>query len=372
MPTARRIIFTVSNDLSYDQRMIRICGTLAEAGHQVTLVGRALPHSIPLIPKGFAQKRLRCFAQRGMLFYAEYNLRLLWLLLWARFDAVGVVDFDTLPAGTLASLLRRKRRVFDAHEYFTEVPELAERPFVRAFWALVGRCCLPFYRHAYTVGDALANIFSAQHRMQFGVVRNVPFPTEQAILPKNKPYVLLYQGALNAGRGIESALQAMQHLDDTVLWLVGEGDCSQALRAQAQALKLGGKVRFWGHIPPSQLPAHTQQAWIGLNLLENKGLSYFYSLANKFFDYTQAGIPCLTMDFPEYRALNAQYEVALLLPDLDPARMAASIRQLMGNPAQYQALQQNCLLARRHWNWENEREALLRIWDAALVGNDER
>ncbi|MCC6724648.1 MAG: glycosyltransferase, partial [Saprospiraceae bacterium] len=47
----KRIICTVSNDLSYDQRMIRICSTLANAGYEVTLLGRKLPDSIPLEPK---------------------------------------------------------------------------------------------------------------------------------------------------------------------------------------------------------------------------------------------------------------------------------------------------------------------------------
>ena len=65
------IIFTVTNDLTYDQRMHRICGTLAAAGHRVTLVGRALPGSVPLEEKVFYQKRLRCFFRKGFAFYAE-------------------------------------------------------------------------------------------------------------------------------------------------------------------------------------------------------------------------------------------------------------------------------------------------------------
>ncbi|MEK0440993.1 MAG: hypothetical protein RLZZ504_1909, partial [Bacteroidota bacterium] len=36
----RRIIFTVTNDLAFDQRMQRICGSMAAAGYAVTLVGR--------------------------------------------------------------------------------------------------------------------------------------------------------------------------------------------------------------------------------------------------------------------------------------------------------------------------------------------
>ena len=160
------------------------------------------------------------------------------------------------------------------------------------------------------------------------------------------PPGLLYQGALNAGRGIETLLEAMQHLDNVQLWLAGEGDLSDALRRQAAALGLENKVRFLGYVKPDDLKTLTAQAWLGLNLLENRGLSYYYSLANKFFDCVQAEVPVLTMNFPEYRALNAEHEVAVLLDD----------------PAAYQRLQANCRVAREVWNWEREQEVLLKVW----------
>lgn len=50
----------------------------------------------------------------------------------------------------------------------------------------------------------------------------------------------------------------------------------------------------------------------GINLLTDEGLSYRYSLANKFFDYVHAGIPQICIAFPEYKKLNVEHEVALL------------------------------------------------------------
>ncbi|MDX1912341.1 MAG: glycosyltransferase [Saprospiraceae bacterium] len=358
-----RIYFTVTNDLSYDQRMQRICHTLAGQGHMVTLVGRHLPSSAPLDARNFDQKRLRCIFQKGMLFYAEYNLRLFFLLLFAPLDAVCSVDLDTLPAGCTATLLRRKKRVFDAHEYFTEVPELVNRPFVRSCWALVERVCLPFYRHAYTVGPALAGIFSQKYRATFGIVRNVPLRTSLSGKPGGLR-ILLYQGALNEGRGIEAMLEAMKQLEGIRLLLAGEGDLSAALRQQAEDLQLGDKVQFLGYIKPEALKGLTAEAWLGINLLENKGLSYYYSLANKYFDYVQAGVPVLTMNFPEYRALNAEFAVAELINDVKADTIAGAIRRLLENEAAYRMLQRQCLLAREEWNWEKEQKNLLLIWES--------
>ncbi len=368
MPT---IICTVTNDLSFDQRMQRICGTLADRGYRVVLLGRELPHSLPLETRNFEQHRLRCRFNRGMLFYAEFNLRLWWHLMRANYDAICSVDLDTLPAGCLAGIIRRKKRVFDAHEYFTEVPEVTGRPVVKFIWSAVTRLCLPFYQLAYTVGPALAAIFEKKYGIRFGVVRNVSeapaFPAKERP-PTQK--VLLYQGALNEGRGIEQALRAMQQLDGPELWLAGEGDLSETLRSMAVDLGVQDKVRFLGRVKPEALKQLTPQAWLGLNVLENKGLSYYYSLANKFFDYVHAGVPQITMNFPEYRALNAQHEVALLLDTLSPETLVSAVRQLLENPGTYAHLQHETRAARAAWNWEQESAVLLQLWDRVFAGAD--
>ena len=357
-----RIIFTVTNDLTYDQRMQRICTSLTAHGYTVELVGRQRRESVPLRTQSFSQKRLRCWFQKGFTFYAEYNLRLFFYLLFARYEAVCSIDLDTLAAGCFASLLRRKQRVFDAHEYFTEVPEVVDRPFVRAFWGLVARICLPFYRYAYTVGPGLAEIFEKEYHLPFVVVRNTPKISRAIKKEKSNSLIVLYQGALNEGRGLETVISAMQLIDNVQLWLAGEGDLSIELRQLAVQLGVQYKVCFLGFVRPEELKKLTAQAWVGLNLLENRGLSYYYSLANKFFDYVQAEVPVLTMNFPEYRDLNASHEVALLLNELSPDVVAAAILRLREEKGLYEKLQNGCAHAREVWTWEEDEKALLEVW----------
>ena len=104
----KRIICTVSNDLTYDQRMIRICSTLAAAGYEVLLVGRELPGSRQLVAQPFSQKRMQLCFKKGKFFYLELNLRLLIGLLFSKFDIVYAVDLDTLLPSRLIAELRRK------------------------------------------------------------------------------------------------------------------------------------------------------------------------------------------------------------------------------------------------------------------------
>ena len=74
------------------------------------------------------------------------------------------------------------------------------------------------------------------------------------------------------------------------------------------------------------------------------------------------------MDFPEYRALNNEYEVAIMLEELNPKSVAEAIQRLLDNKALYEKLKQNCLLARKEWNWSKEQKTLLAIWEQVENG----
>ena len=104
----KRIVFTVTNDLSFDQRMQRICTSLSKAGYSVLLVGRKLNNSLPLRPELFQQKRFTCKFNTGMLFYAEYNLRLLYYLMTVHIDVICAIDLDTILPCYFVSLMRQK------------------------------------------------------------------------------------------------------------------------------------------------------------------------------------------------------------------------------------------------------------------------
>lgn len=360
----KTILFTVTNDLIYDQRMIRICSTLSTHGYAVKLIGRKLPNSQELSPQPFKQKRLFCFFRNGKLFYLEYNIRIFWYLLFSKCDAICGIDLDTLGPCYLVSRLRNKKLIYDAHEYFTEVPEVVNRPLVKKIWTLLEQMIVPKVKHAYTVCESIAEMFLEKYNTPFEVIRNVPFKQiSVAGIQKSSPKVILYQGALNAGRGLEETIMAMQTVDGAVLLLVGEGDFSQKLRDLVTKLSLQDRVIFKGYLRPDQLKTITPMATIGLNLLQNKGLSYYYSLANKAFDYIQALVPAINMNFPEYQKLNKAFETSILLDHLDPQLISQSINELLTNQDLYTTLQSNCKRASKIYIWEEEEKKLISFYN---------
>lgn len=367
-----KIICTVTNDLNFDQRMIRICTSLTEAGHEVILVGRERPCSPPLLHQPFVQRRFRCFFNTGKLFYLEFNLRLLFYLLFSSFDVVNSVDLDTLLPGFSAARLKRKICVYDAHEYFTEVPEVVRRPAVQHVWEWLARQLIPRVPCAYTVCESLAQVFYEKYGTSFEVIRNVP--AAKRLQPAASgtgggPFVLLYQGAINEGRGLEESIQAMAQLEGCELWLAGEGDLSERLRHLTAEMNVGQNVKFLGHLTPAALAALTPQAHLGLNLLKNQGLNYYYSLANKSFDYLQAGLPSLNMAFPEYHQLNEQYGVFYLLDELQVPAIVRAVNELKSDGKLYKRLKVHCEEAAKILNWENEKPKLLAFYEWVLSSN---
>ena len=356
------ILCLVTNDLSHDQRMIRICGTLAGAGHTVTLVGRALPDSPPLADRNFGQHRIRCRKHAGKLFYAEFNYRL-WRELrdWS-YDVICAVDLDTLLA---ANLLRRPgtRIVYDAHEWFSETPEVAHRPLIRAAWRGLGRALVPRTEARYTVGSALADRLAVDYGMPFKTIRNLPHRKEISF-SENFGGVILYQGMLNPGRGLDVAIRAMAALPDCTLWIVGDGPERQALERLALQHAVTERVFFKGFHSPEQLDGFTRRAWLGINLLTGDSQSYYYSLANKALDYIQAGLPSLQMDYPEYRAINGEYQCFQLLQECTAPALVARIQSLRNDPALYARLRTGCARAAEELCWEREAPRLLEIYRA--------
>jgi glycosyltransferase involved in cell wall biosynthesis len=356
----KRIYLTVTNDLSTDQRMHRICGSLVKAGYEVVLVGRKRKQSTPLPILSFSMHRLHCWFDSGPFFYAEYNLRLFFYLLFVRMDAICAIDLDTLLPCYLVSVLRKKKRVLDAHELFTEMKEVASRPRIQKIWKFLERKLLPRFKTGYTVNEPIRDIFEEEYGVRYSVVRNCPLLRE--LPPKNSnERFIIYQGDVNEGRSFETLIPAFQKVD-CELWIFGTGNFLEQAKAMVQQLSLQEKVLFKGKMDPEQLRLITPNALLGLTLFENKGLSNYLSLANRFFDYIHAGIPQLVVDYPVYRSILQEFKVGVLIADLSSDHLAEALNEMINDKEALEFMAQNCLKAREQFNWQKEEKELIAVY----------
>lgn len=356
----KQLFFTVTNDLTFDQRMHRICTSLAEAGYGVTLVGREINTSLPLQQRPFAQKRLRCLFNKGFLFYAEYNLRLFLYLLTKRMDAICAIDLDTILPVYFVSKWKGVQRVYDAHEYFTELKEVRTRPLVKRFWSWVEQFAIPKFHNGYTVSEGLAGEFRKKYGRTYPVIRNLPVLRPQQTGAERKPF-LVYQGAVNEARGFEYLIPAMKRISYRLV-VCGDGNYMAQLRTLIGENGVADKVELTGMMLPEDLRKIASQASLGIGLAEKEGINQFHALPNKFLEYMHAGLPQIAMNFPEYQKINRQYKIAVLLDDLSVEGVATAINETMANKTLLDEMSENAATARSVYCWQNEEKVLLHFY----------
>ncbi len=358
----KKIYFIVNNELNYDQRMIRICTAMNFSGYEAHLVGKKYPASAALVAKAYKQERISCWFKTGKLAYIEFNLKLFFFLLFKRPDCLCAIDLDTIFPVFLVSMLKRCHRVYDAHELFTEMKEVVSRPVIRKIWNWVERTTVPHFPLGYTVSESITQIFEEKYGVNYRVIRNVPVKAPVINQVPTQERYLLYQGAVNHGRCLENLIPAMKDVNARLV-ICGDGNFMEQSRKLTASLHLQNKIFYKGMLLPADLVCYTSSAYIGVNLVEPKGLNQLYSLANKFFDYIHAGVPQLTMDFVEYSRINKLFKVALLIPDADPATISGALNLLLENDVLYKELKENCIRAREIYNWQNEQKLLIGFYD---------
>jgi glycosyltransferase involved in cell wall biosynthesis len=342
--------------------MIRICSSLALAGFDVLLVGRKKTNSPNLQEKSFRQKRLYCFAQKGKWFYIEYNIRLFFYLLFVKTDCFTAIDLDTILPNLWASQLRRKKRVYDAHELFCEMEEIISRPRIYKIWKKIESYAVPKFRDGYTIGNCYQSEFKRLYKNEYEIVRNATVLNKGNSPNANKKKHVFYQGAVNEGRCFETLIPAMKQVDAQLI-ICGNGNFMDQAKDLVKEHKLENKVIFKGYIPPEQLKEHTRNAYVGLTLFQETGMSNYYSMANRFFDYMHFCVPQITVNFPEYQRVNEQFEIAVLVDDTKVDTLANAMKEILENDEYHAQLVANCFRAREAYNWQHEEKRLVNFYN---------
>jgi len=362
----KRIISAVSNDIYTDNRVHKIAQTLLANGYDVTITGRLLRHSKDVSDRPYHTRRFRLLFNKGPLFYVCLNLRLFFYLLLSKVDIILSNDLDTLPACRFAAKFRKKKLAYDSHELFPEVPELVGRPVVKSIWSFLERKLIQKIDLRMTVSPSIAQYYKDIYNVSFEVVRNISrYRSENELKQKTseeKNYKIIYQGALNIGRGIELAIRSMQFIENSTLIIAGSGDIDEELIKMVTELSMQTKVKFTGRLSFDELWNYTRSADIGLSLEEDMGLNYRFALPNKLFDYIQARLPVIVSDLPEMKSVIKTYQIGEILEQRLPEKLAAIINHMLTIDIPEGKYTAKLALAAHELCWEIEEEKIISLF----------
>jgi len=411
----KRIGMFVWNTFTNDARVLRECTALVEAGHRVdlyclndgTLPGIEYPVSgfrvirinrTPPLAKGlsFLRKRKKLTLAVGLLGalvapwlipvglvlfllmrsrfvrYALYNsfgiLRMTRAARKHQYDVMHANDVNTLPQAIGAS--RGAAIVYDSHEVQTD------RTGYGSMQGKLERWLLRFVDRTIVENDTRADYHLKLYGTRPSVLHNYPFyqpdvpqprPLRQELkLVENEP-ILLYQGGIQEGRGLERLVEAMPYIERGTLVFVGDGKLKGKLMQLASQSTEKSRIRFVEKVPLAELPSYTAAATVGFQVLQNVCFNHYSASSNKLFEYMAALTPVIAADLPEIRQVVETEGIGLIVDVESPQSIAEAVNLLVKDESLQRAMQERAIIARRQYNWEQEKGRLLAVYDSIFM-----
>lgn len=373
MTQHKKVLVSVINNISTDQRVEKVCNSLFKNGYEVLIIGTNL-NGMPPLNRPYSTQRFKLIFQKKFLLFVEFNCKLFGKLLFQSDKNTLLLanDLDSLLPNYLVSKIKRIPLVFDSHEIYSELPSIQGR-FAQKVWRKLEKYIITRVKHFYTVSEGYADFFEKKYGNRPLVIKNVPLlniasykEKKRTIdLPENtqNKKILLYQGAINSCRGIDKMIEAMNFIENAQLWIIGNGPLKKDYEKLCIKLQVENKVYFFGEIPPKQLRQITPMADLGLSLEEDGGLSYRYALPNKLFDYIHAKIPILGTYLPEIKNIITKNQIGEVISDHSAFEISEKIKFLISKGKKYYLT--NLEKTSVKYNWEAQEITLLNIFHQA-------
>lgn len=361
-PTKYNVAFSVTNCICFDQRVLKIAEVVNQLNCNITIIGRRKDHQCEYMAVPFNIRRFRMIFKKGFFFYKFYNIRLFFYLLFHKSDLLVANDLDTLLPNFLVSKLKRLPLVFDSHEYFTGVPEIQNRTFVKWVWTTIEKMIFPRLEYVMTVSDSISMQYESQYGIRPVTIRNCArsfaetkgYTKKELGISDDHLLLILQGGGINIDRGGEELIEALDGIEKVSLIIVGSGDILPVLKEKVKRLCLSDRVRFIPKQSWDELIKYTKSADIGLSLDKDTNLNYRFSLPNKLFEYISAGIPVITSDLPEVKKIVKESGCGIIIQTVTPEEICKAIIKLRDDLALLNKLKQNAVIASGTLNWDLE------------------
>jgi glycosyltransferase involved in cell wall biosynthesis len=286
-------------------------------------------------------------------------------------DVYHAHDLNTLLMAWVASRLRRVPLVYDTHEVATDRQGMKLR-----WWAcLLERALIRRAARVICTNRTRADFTQRRYGLSPPtIVRNYPSYVEprrssllhDALGLAHDTKIVLYQGGVQAARGLEQLLEAAPDIEGAVIIILGSGALAPALSRRVNEMGLEGKVLFHPAVPVEDLPNWTACADVGLQVLQNTCFNHYSSLSNKLLEYLMAGVPAVTSDLPEMRAVIEQTGAGLVVDASDPRQIAAAVNRLLADDGMRAEMSRRACETRRRYCWEGEQHVLTDLYAGLL------
>ncbi|MFK0071541.1 glycosyltransferase [Arthrobacter woluwensis] len=246
-----------------------------------------------------------------------------------RFDMILANDLNTVP---LAVELQPRLGVHaDLHEYAPSEKETVRtwRWFVAPYQRWLCRTYFPSLASGTTVSQGIADRYSAEFGMPFGVVTNAA-PFQEWSPGATGPGIrLIHSGAAQRYRRLELMIDAMKEAPEGVtldlVLMPNELDYLEELRERGSSVP---GVSFRDPVPHAEIVSDLRHYDLALVFLPPSTFNLKQSLPNKLFEAVQARLGVIVGPSPAMQTLVEQHGFGTVIDDFEPETLASAIKSL--------------------------------------------
>ncbi len=375
------VTLVVLNNFKNDSRVLKEAQTLKNKGYCVKVVAL---HEEPLLEydsvSGIFTHRIiiktKSWSKRKIVQVIKYiEFMFKFIKKYKNSDIIHCNDLDTLPIGVFIKLFFNKKVkiVYDAHEF-----EINQKPYqskisIKLLYFLE-KFLIKYADACFTVGVSIANEYCRTYHIKPTVLYNAPrliapkktnFFREKFCIDK-KSIIMLYQGGLSRGRGLELLLDAfMVRKDDKVVIIfMGYGELEGYIKDLAAKC---GNIFYHEAVPSNELLDYTSAADIAtVSYVNNNCLNYYYCMPNKFFEYTMAGLPVLVSNLKDLSENVKKYNLGVVVDEDTPYGINNAIDKLL--QMDFEVLKANALKFAKENSWEIQEKKMLAVYEELKNG----
>lgn len=381
----KKILMIVLNDFINDSRIIKEASTLSNNGYSVKVLAlhnKGLERREKI--NNFEVERIHLSTRNKLnnnryvqlIKYVEFFIKSSNIAKNFKPDILHAHNTSALPISLYLSAKLNIKVIYDSHELNSHSAGKENNP------KIFNKISFLFEKYAInkkvdeviTVSNSIANYLNENYsfKKKINVIRNIPynfnldknynlFRKEFGFSKKNK--IILYQGLLSKGRGIENIIRSMKLINEKVRFVIlGDGPYKDELKELMINLNLDERIFFHQAVSYDILHKYTNSADLGIHLIANTCLNHYFALPNKIFEYIQAELPVICSDFPDMSKIIEDYNVGLTVSPKDIETFAKKVNETIFNNKKMSKLRNNCKEAKKVLNWENESDELLKIY----------
>ncbi len=344
------------------------CRSLADAGHQVTLVAPAKVDAhkdgvqIAAIPVVGGRR-----ARLTKTLWSAYRRAV-----QARSDVYHFHDPELIPVGLALELVHRKPVVYDVHEDLPRDIYTKDYIPVPLRWSIARvTACVEWLGGRVFSGISAATTTIAQRFPAAKTIVLQNFPrVEELANTGNRPYaqrdpVIAYMGGIARIRGVQEMVDAMERLgaDRPVRLEMAGAFQPPALEAEMKARPGWANVQHLGWLDRGGIAGLLGRARLGMVTLHPM-TTYLDAQPVKLYEYMAAALPVVASDFPRWRRIVGDEGCGLLVDPLNPCAIAEAVGWLLDNPGEAEEMGRRgrqAVLSR--YNWEVEERKLLGLYE---------